>query len=46
MTVISDTGTAVASPPTARILVVDDERSMREMLQITTRRRTCGTAPS
>ena len=38
MTMLAESGTAVASPPTARILVVDDERSMRELLAIVLKR--------
>jgi two-component system, NtrC family, response regulator PilR len=38
MTVIVETETPVAAPPTARILVVDDERSMRELLAIVLKR--------
>jgi two-component system response regulator PilR (NtrC family) len=38
MSIVVDRETAVASPPTARILVVDDERSMRELLAIVLKR--------
>lgn len=38
MSVIVETVAPVAAPPTARILVVDDERSMRELLAIVLKR--------
>jgi two-component system response regulator PilR (NtrC family) len=38
MTIVLDTDAAVVAPPTARILVVDDERSMRELLAIVLKR--------
>jgi two-component system response regulator PilR (NtrC family) len=38
MTTVIDTDAPVAAPPTARILVVDDERSMRELLAIVLKR--------
>jgi len=38
MSTVADSATPVLSPPTARILVVDDERSMRELLAIVLKR--------
>jgi two-component system response regulator PilR (NtrC family) len=38
MSMVVDRDTAVTSPPTAKILVVDDERSMRELLAIVLKR--------
>jgi two-component system response regulator PilR (NtrC family) len=38
MTMVLDSDVPVAAPPTARILVVDDERSMRELLAIVLKR--------
>ncbi|MBI2223331.1 MAG: sigma-54-dependent Fis family transcriptional regulator [Acidobacteria bacterium] len=38
MTIVLDADAPVTAPPTARILVVDDERSMRELLAIVLRR--------
>jgi two-component system response regulator PilR (NtrC family) len=38
MTLVADSEAPAASPPTARILVVDDERSMRELLAIVLKR--------
>src|SRR5512134_153099 len=38
MTMVIDSDAPVIAPPTARILVVDDERSMRELLAIVLKR--------